>query len=102
MSIFAIFCILFIHTLACIWIFIAGFFEDDYDENWLMAAGFNGEESSWKTYWLGSYFVVTTITTVGFGDHSGKNTSERILGMVTMILGVVAFSYATGMISSFI
>ena len=53
-------------------------------------------------YWLAMYFSVTTITTVGYGDMSAKNTPERILNIVTMILGVIAFSYATGALSSLI
>ena len=48
------------------------------------------------------YFTVTTITTVGYGDVSADNTAERIVGVVTMVLGVIAFSYATGSLSSLI
>ena len=48
------------------------------------------------------YYTVTTITTVGYGDHSAVNTAERILATIIMIIGVIAFSYATGALSSLI
>ena len=48
------------------------------------------------------YYTITTITTVGYGDHSGFNTLERIMQVITMIIGVFAFSYATGALSSLI
>jgi hypothetical protein len=46
------------------------------------------------------YFTITTIATVGYGDISGKNTTERLVAIIIMILGVVSFSYATGSLSS--
>ena len=53
-------------------------------------------------YMSSVYFTVTTFTTVGYGDYSPKNTVERGLGIISMIIGVVAFSYATGTFSSLI
>jgi len=46
------------------------------------------------------YYVVTTITTVGYGDISGTNTLERIICCFLMLSGVIAFSYATGTLST--
>ena len=46
------------------------------------------------------YFTVTTITTVGFGDISGGTTPEKIICLVLMVIGVIAFSFATGTLSS--
>lgn len=46
------------------------------------------------------YFIVTTITTVGFGDITVHNTAEQLFCIWVMILGVVAFSFATGALSS--
>ena len=108
---FVILCIVTIHTTACIWIFI--FFEHEgttyKDENnkdvnvdtWVDAASFSGLKEL-DLYFAAIYFTVTTFTTVGYGDISAKNTPERLLGCATMIIGVVAFSYATGAASSLI
>ena len=48
------------------------------------------------------YYTVTTITTVGYGDISAYNPAERCLAILVMIVGVIAFSYATGSLSSLI
>jgi hypothetical protein len=48
------------------------------------------------------YFTVTTIMTVGYGDITAISLMERLLCILLMLIGVVAFSYATGSISSII
>ena len=48
------------------------------------------------------YFTVTTILTVGYGDITGRNLTERILCIAMMIIGTVSFSFATGALSSII
>lgn len=48
------------------------------------------------------YFTVTTIMTVGYGDITAYSSMERILCIFLMLIGVVAFSFATGAISSII
>ena len=108
---FAIVCILTIHTTACIWIFFFFTYEGTtyLDENnqevtkdtWVEAGGFSGLKEL-DLYLAGIYFTITTFTTVGYGDISSKNTPERLLGCATMVIGVLAFSYATGTFSSLI
>jgi uncharacterized membrane protein SpoIIM required for sporulation len=48
------------------------------------------------------YFTVTTIVTVGYGDISAYTETERIFCIFLMILGVFAFSFATGTLASII
>jgi hypothetical protein len=48
------------------------------------------------------YFIVTTIMTVGYGDITAYSITERLLCIMLMLIGVVAFSFATGAISSII
>jgi hypothetical protein len=48
------------------------------------------------------YFTTTTILTVGYGDISAVNMSEKILCIILMIIGVISFSFATGSLSSII
>jgi len=48
------------------------------------------------------YFVITTITTVGYGDMSVTNPTERVFCICLELLGVVGFSFATGVLSSII
>lgn len=46
--------------------------------------------------------MVTTITTVGFGDIGPTNAVERLFCSLNMVIGVVAFSFASGSLSSII
>lgn len=66
------------HIVACMWCFIATFFEDEEEEgymNWLVAKEIKDSSSSEK-YLFALYFTVTTITTVGYGDLSANNPAE--------------------------
>jgi len=40
------------------------------------------------------------MTTVGYGDISGQNNLERFVSIFIMLVGVMAFSFATGTLSS--
>jgi hypothetical protein len=44
--------------------------------------------------------VVATIATVGFGDISASTLYEKIFVILVMLIGVTAFSFATGSLSS--
>ena len=48
------------------------------------------------------YFTVTTIVTVGYGDITAINSTEKIICVFLMIIGVISFSFATGSLSSII
>ena len=41
------------------------------------------------------YFIITTFSTVGYGDISGTNTTEKIFCTIIMCLGVTAFAAGT-------
>jgi len=45
------------------------------------------------------YFVLTTITTVGYGDITGKTTYEFLFSMIVEFVGLTFFSFLTGTIS---
>ena len=46
--------------------------------------------------------MVTTMTTVGYGDMSGSTSLERIFLVFLMIIGVVVFTFVSGSLSSII
>ena len=56
----------------------------------------------YELYFTSMYFTVTTIVTVGYGDISANNTGERLFCILLMLVGVVAFSFVTGAITSII
>jgi hypothetical protein len=59
-------------------------------------ADLNNEQIYVKTL----YYVITTISTVGYGDISPKTSKEIAFVMFIQFLGVVIFAYLTGNITS--
>ena len=55
-----------------------------------------------EQYLTSVYFTVTTITTVGYGDHSGNTIAEKIFCVFIMIIGVMSFSFFSGSLASII
>lgn len=53
-------------------------------------------------YLTAFYFTITTITTVGYGDFSPGTFIEKIVGIFIMFVGVMAFSFASGSLASYI
>ena len=45
------------------------------------------------------YFILTTITTVGYGDITGTTTYELLFSMCVEFVGLTFFSFLTGTIS---
>jgi hypothetical protein len=97
--------------MACFWIFTSELSIDQImdeegnvvtpeDEgvkqtNWILSNGFEDQEIA-ELYTTAFYFTVTTITTVGYGDISGTNTTERVICIFLMIIGVLFFSFSSG------
>ena len=47
------------------------------------------------------WFVLSTITTVGYGDVMPQSGPGKIIGLITLIVGVLIFSTVTGAIASY-
>ena len=87
---FFIFC----HIVACIWILIA-LLEDE-----------NGESEIWLDFYqlyyadnvdiyiTAYYFVITTFSSVGYGDITPQTSIEKVFVMIMEIIGFITFSYA--------
>ena len=90
--IFGILC----HSLACLWFLVAKL--QDFDlSTWVARYEYLDSPVS-EQYLASLYFIVTTITTVGYGDITSKNPSEQVFCIILMLIGVIAYSMA---ISSF-
>ena len=48
------------------------------------------------------YFVIVTLTTVGYGDVTPKTYNEKVLAIILILIGVFVFSAITAIISSFL
>ena len=60
-----------------------------------MAGNFDSSDIP-TLYVTAVYYTVTTISTVGYGDISGNNNTERIICIFLMITGVFFFSFSSG------
>jgi hypothetical protein len=43
-----------------------------------------------------TYFIITSLATVGFGDLHPRNDFERIMVAITLLSGVALFSFIMG------
>jgi voltage-gated potassium channel len=50
--------------------------------------------------WLGMWWALQTVTTVGYGDVTPKNTSGRIVGAVVIMEGIAFLAIITAAITS--
>ncbi len=79
----ALFTSILFHVTACLWVLVyqnAKLFNDDA-VTWVdasISAGKMIDNSTSELYSVSMYFCITTITTVGYGDISGNNYSERL------------------------
>ena len=55
-----------------------------------------------ELYLTSFYFTVTTIVTVGYGDITPISMGEKIICIILMVMGVIAFSFTTGSLASII
>lgn len=89
-----------IHIIACFWIFIAKF-DETSKENWIYSKGYQ-DLSIYDLYVSSCYFSVTTVVTVGYGDITAISSGEKLVAIFLMLIGVIAFSYATGALANII
>lgn len=55
-----------------------------------------------EVYLTSFYFTVTTLVTVGYGDITGYNKTEKVWCIFLMMFGIVSFSIMSGAITSMI
>lgn len=54
-------------------------------------------EQSYKTLYItGLYYILTTLSTVGYGDVIGTENIEYLFQMIVMIIGIGFFAYFMG------
>ena len=68
---------------------------------WMMVYPNPGDMSEIDYYIRSLYYVVTTLSTVGYGDITPNTTGGRLLAMVTMMIGVGIFGIIIGNITRY-
>lgn len=89
--------IFFFHISACLFVFLREI--EGERGSWLLMADYH-TMSHFDLYITACYFVMTTISTVGYGDISASTRLERVFMMALMLLGVSAFTFISGALSS--
>lgn len=89
-----------VHIMACFWFFSARI--DSFDpDTWVMRYGFV-DDGVWSQYLTSTYWTVTTVVTVGYGDISAGTNKEMMLAIAWMVIGVGFYSFTIGSLSSFL
>ena len=87
------------YILGCVWYLIClkvfeHRFNVDYpDEETFFTKYKIYKKTPIKRLMLSCYYVLTGLTTVGYGDYNATNDYEKIFGITVMFLGVAIFSY---------
>lgn len=61
-----------------------------------------GEDGRLQSFFDALWWSTTTITTVGYGDVFPVTTAGRLVGVVTMVVGISAFAMVTAKVAEFL
>ena len=86
-----------LHLVSCIFIFIG---KNDYP-NWIINFNFNDKDFK-ELYLITVYYIIETLTTVGYGDITCVSSSEKIYGLLMEVIGICVYSWALTEISNYI
>jgi hypothetical protein len=79
-----------IHWLSCVWAYIGMIDVDKQYGTWIL------NESTWDMpviFTKSVYYVVTTTSTLGYGDYTPVGTQEVIVSLIILFIGVILFSF---------
>jgi voltage-gated potassium channel len=58
------------------------------------------DHSEYPSVWVGMWWALQTVTTVGYGDVTPKHPSGRFVGVVVMLEGIAFLTITTAVITS--
>jgi len=67
---------------------------------WLAQTGTNNSVNPFEAYVTAIYWVIQTLTTVGYGDISPVTSAQKIYTMVVMLFGAGFYGYIIGNVAS--
>lgn len=84
------------YFVGCFWyLFCSKIWDGQSTSSFISVFNLNNK-SPYEKLIISCYFALTTLTTVGYGDLTPQNNSERIFAIFIMLLGVAMFSYVMG------
>ena len=97
MLLFTFICIIGFHFFICYHIYIG---LQSYP-NWILKTE-NQDSSFVKLYIISFYFLITTITSVGYGDITCASISETLYQIIILTIGVIAYSWIASTIGNYV
>ena len=79
----------FLHLVVCVHIFLGGV----RYPNWISKLNLSKEDSFISKYISSLYFIITTMTSVGYGDIVCISLPERIFQLLLLGIGLVVYSF---------
>jgi voltage-gated potassium channel len=58
------------------------------------------DHSEYPNIWVGMWWAIQTVTTVGYGDVTPKHASGRFVGVIVMLEGIAFLAIVTAVITS--
>jgi hypothetical protein len=89
-----LFVLIITHFMACAFLYIGAMSPD----HWIEANGFDAK-STFGKYVFAFYWIIETLTTVGYGDYTGTEIEEIVFTMILEFIGLTFFSFLTGTIT---
>ena len=87
--------VIILNMVTCVFIFLGNI----SIFGWLIKISIQDEDYSFK-YLTSLYFILVTITTVGYGDITGNTYSEILFQIFLLIIGTIAYSFLVSYISN--
>ncbi len=68
--------------------------------SWATEHNISSNTSSVHNYIISLYWAAATTTSTGYGDVTAVNTSERIVALIAMVIGLILYGYILGAIAA--
>ena len=69
--------------------------------NWILATN-NQDKDFLSLYLISFYFLITTITSVGYGDITCVSLGETVFQIILLTIGVIAYSWVVSTIGNYV